>query len=230
MILSATHITKSFGSETIIRDASLLINENEKVANRRSKWCWKNYTLANSFQRKSTRRWQCYFIKDAKLGYLHQINDIDSDYTIQEELYTVIEPIIAMEEKISKMEEQMKHLHGEELEKLYDDYNHLTHQYELADGYVARSKVSGILKGLGFSEDDFQKKIHSLSGGQKTRVFLGKLLLSAPDIILLDEPTNHLDLSSIEWLEGYLLNYKGAVVIVSHDRYFLDKIVGRSSM
>lgn len=227
MILSATHITKSFGSETIIRDASLLINEHEKVAIVGLNGAGKTTLLRILSRENQPDAGSVILSKDAKLGYLHQINDIDSDYTIQEELYTVIEPIIAMEEKISKMEEQMKHLHGEELEKLYDDYNHLTHQYELADGYVARSKVSGILKGLGFSENDFQKKIHSLSGGQKTRVFLGKLLLSAPDIILLDEPTNHLDLSSIEWLEGYLLNYKGAVVIVSHDRYFLDKIVGK---
>ena len=160
MILSATHITKSFGSETIIRDASLLINEHEKVAIVGLNGAGKTTLLRILSRENQPDAGSVILSKDAKLGYLHQINDIDSDYTIQEELYTVIEPIIAMEEKISKMEEQMKHLHGEELEKLYDDYNHLTHQYELADGYVARSKVSGILKGLGFSENDFQKKIH----------------------------------------------------------------------
>ena len=126
-----------------------------------------------------------------------------------------------------EMQEQMQHLSGEELEALYSSYTALTHSYELMDGYAAKSKVIGILKGLGFNENDFERKINTLSGGQKTRVFLAKLLLEEPDIILLDEPTNHLDLRSIEWLESYLLNYKGAVIIVSHDRYFLDKIVSK---
>ena len=125
------------------------------------------------------------------------------------------------------MQEQMQHLSGEELEELYSSYTSLTHSYDLMDGYAAKSKVIGILKGLGFNENDFERKINTLSGGQKTRVFLAKLLLEEPDIILLDEPTNHLDLRSIEWLESYLLNYKGAVIIVSHDRYFLDKIVSK---
>ena len=126
-----------------------------------------------------------------------------------------------------EMQERMQHLSGEELEALYSSYTALTHSYELMDGYAAKSKVIGILKGLGFDENDFDRKINTLSGGQKTRVFLAKLLLEEPDIILLDEPTNHLDLRSIEWLESYLLNYKGAVIIVSHDRYFLDKIVSK---
>jgi len=165
--------------------------------------------------------------KDAKLGYLRQINNLDSELTIIEEMYTVIKPIIDMEKKMLDLSEQMKSALEDELEKYYNEYNTLTHNYELLDGYQARSNVNGILKGLGFNEDEFNKPINKLSGGQKTRVFLGKLLLSKPDIILLDEPTNHLDLSSIEWLEGYLLNYKGAIVIVSHDRYFLDKIVGK---
>lgn len=128
---------------------------------------------------------------------------------------------------MSQMQEDMKHLTGSELEELYSSYTALTHSYELMDGYAAKSRVVGILKGLGFEEADFDRKINTLSGGQKTRVFLAKLLLEEPDIILLDEPTNHLDLRSIEWLESYLLNYKGAVIIVSHDRYFLDKIVSK---
>ena len=146
---------------------------------------------------------------------------------ILDELYTVIEHILNMEKRMLEMQEQMQHLSGEELEALYSSYTALTHSYELMDGYAAKSKVIGILKGLGFDENDFDRKINTLSGGQKTRVFLAKLLLEEPDIILLDEPTNHLDLRSIEWLESYLLNYKGAVIIVSHDRYFLDKIVSK---
>ena len=165
--------------------------------------------------------------KDAKLGYLRQINNVDSALSIIDELYTVIEPILNMEKRMSQMQEDMKHLTGSELEELYSSYTALTHSYELMDGYAAKSRVVGILKGLGFEEIDFDRKINTLSGGQKTRVFLAKLLLEEPDIILLDEPTNHLDLRSIEWLESYLLNYKGAVIIVSHDRYFLDKIVSK---
>ena len=152
---------------------------------------------------------------------------MDSTLSIIDELYTVIEHILNMEKRMLEMQEQMQHLSGEELEELYSSYTALTHSYELMDGYAAKSKVIGILKGLGFDENDFDRKINTLSGGQKTRVFLAKLLLEEPDIILLDEPTNHLDLRSIEWLESYLLNYKGAVIIVSHDRYFLDKIVSK---
>ena len=121
----------------------------------------------------------------------------------------------------------MKHAEGEELEKLYERYNRLNHEYEMADGYEARSRVTGILKGLGFLEEEFGKQVRMLSGGEKTRLFLGKILISRPDIIFLDEPTNHLDLSSIEWLETYLMNYQGTVVIVSHDRFFLDRIVNK---
>ena len=165
--------------------------------------------------------------KNTSVGYLRQINDIDSDLSIEEELLTVIKPITDMENTLKGMHKAMKGLSGEELESLYDSYTRLVHEYELADGYAAKSRVTGILKGLGFSEDEFSRKINMLSGGQKTRVFLGKLLLSKPNIIMLDEPTNHLDLSSIEWLENYLLNYKGTVIIVSHDRYFLDRIVNK---
>lgn len=130
-----------------------------------------------------------------------------------------------MESTIRSLEAEMKTAEGKELEKLLENYSKLTHTFELNDGYAYKSEITGVLKGLGFAEEDFDRKISTLSGGQKTRVFLSKILLSKPDIILLDEPTNHLDLNSIAWLEGFLSNYKGAVIIISHDRYFLDKIV-----
>lgn len=227
MILNATNISKSFGSNEIIKNATFLVNEHEKVAIVGVNGAGKTTLLKILTGEESADSGSITLAKDAKLGYLRQINNVDSALSIIDELYTVIEPILNMEKRMSQMQEDMKHLTGSELEELYSSYTALTHSYELMDGYAAKSRVVGILKGLGFEEADFDRKINTLSGGQKTRVFLAKLLLEEPDIILLDEPTNHLDLRSIEWLESYLLNYKGAVIIVSHDRYFLDKIVSK---
>ena len=227
MILNATNISKSFGSNEIIKDANFLVNEHEKVAIVGINGAGKTTLLKILTGEERADSGNVILAKDAKLGYLRQINNVDSTLSIIDELYTVIEHILNMEKRMLEMQEQMQHLSGEELEALYSSYTALTHSYELMDGYAAKSKVIGILKGLGFNENDFERKINTLSGGQKTRVFLAKLLLEEPDIILLDEPTNHLDLRSIEWLESYLLNYKGAVIIVSHDRYFLDKIVSK---
>jgi len=227
LILNATNISKSFGSNEIIKDANFLVNEHEKVAIVGVNGAGKTTLLKILTGEERADSGNVILAKDAKLGYLRQINNVDSTLSIIDELYTVIEHILNMEKRMLEMQEQMQHLSGEELEALYSSYTALTHSYELMDGYAAKSKVIGILKGLGFNENDFERKINTLSGGQKTRVFLAKLLLEEPDIILLDEPTNHLDLRSIEWLESYLLNYKGAVIIVSHDRYFLDKIVSK---
>ena len=227
MILNATNISKSFGSNEIIKDANFLVNEYEKVAIVGVNGAGKTTLLKILTGEEHADSGNVILAKDAKLGYLRQINNVDSTLSIIDELYTVIEHILNMEKRMLEMQEQMQHLSGEALEELYSSYTALTHSYELMDGYAAKSKVIGILKGLGFDENDFDRKINTLSGGQKTRVFLAKLLLEEPDIILLDEPTNHLDLRSIEWLESYLLNYKGAVIIVSHDRYFLDKIVSK---
>ena len=227
MILNATNISKSFGSNEIIKDANFLVNEHEKVAIVGVNGAGKTTLLKILTGEEHADSGNVILTKDAKLGYLRQINNVDSTLSIIDELYTVIEHILNMEKRMLEMQEQMQHLSGEALEALYSSYTALTHSYELMDGYAAKSKVIGILKGLGFNENDFERKINTLSGGQKTRVFLAKLLLEEPDIILLDEPTNHLDLRSIEWLESYLLNYKGAVIIVSHDRYFLDKIVSK---
>lgn len=227
MILNATNISKSFGSNEIIKSATFLINEHEKAAIVGVNGAGKTTLLKILTGEEQADSGSVTLAKDAKLGYLRQINNVDSTLSIIDELYTVIEPILDMEKRILKMQNEMRHLTGEKLEKLYSSYTVLTHNYELMDGYAAKSKVVGILKGLGFEEADFYRKINTLSGGQKTRVFLAKLLLEEPDIILLDEPTNHLDLRSIEWLESYLLNYNGAVVIVSHDRYFLDKTVSK---
>ena len=163
--------------------------------------------------------------KDATIGYLAQYQDVSGHRTIYEEVLDAKQNIIEMEERLRGMETQMNTLTGQELETLLDGYHRLSHEFELLGGYTYRSEVTGILKGLGFSESEFDRQMSEFSGGQKTRVSLGKLLVTKPDVLLLDEPTNHLDMESIRWLEGFLMNYKGAVVIVSHDRYFLDRVV-----
>ena len=165
--------------------------------------------------------------KDTTLGYLAQHQNLTSENTIYDELLTVKQDIIDMENKIRSMEADMNNLTGEALENLLNQYTRLNHEFELKNGYAYKSEIYGVLKGLGFTEEDFSLCVNTLSGGQKTRVALGKLLLSKPDIILLDEPTNHLDMEAIRWLENYLLTYNGSVIIVAHDRYFLDKIVSK---
>lgn len=163
--------------------------------------------------------------KDRTIGYLAQHQKLSGDNTIYDELLSVKKDIIELEQKIRRLELEMHSKEGVELEAVMEAYSKSTHQFELQNGYAYKSEVVGVLKGLGFDESDFEKKMNTLSGGQKTRVALGRLLLSKPDIIMLDEPTNHLDMNSIAWLENYLVNYDGSVIIVAHDRYFLDKVV-----
>ena len=170
---------------------------------------------------------QVVLAKDKTLGYLAQNSTVDTSHTIYEELLSVKADLLRLEEKIRECENDMKHADGDALEDLMKQYTSLTHAFETGGGYLYHSELVGVLKGLGFTEDEFSKPVATLSGGQKTRVALGRLLLQNPDLIILDEPTNHLDMNSIAWLETYLLNYKGAVLIVSHDRYFLDRIAGK---
>ena len=162
--------------------------------------------------------------KDKTIGYLAQYQDVSGHHTIYEEVLDSKRDIIEMEERLRDMETQMNTLSGEALEQLLDTYHKLSHEFEQVNGYAYRSEVTGILKGLGFTEEEFDKKMSELSGGQKTRVSLGKLLVTKPDILLLDEPTNHLDLPAIEWLEEFLINFDNTVIVVSHDRYFLNKV------
>ena len=225
MVLSTANISKSFAGETLIEDADILINEGEKAALVGINGSGKTTFLKIVAGEISPDSGIVTFAKNTSFAYLKQINNIDTDLTIEEELTTVIKPILDMEERFLKLQEEISKANEKELDALYAEYDRLQHALELNDAYMAKSKLTGILKGLGFIEEEFSRKVSTLSGGQKTRVYLAKILLTEPDIILLDEPTNHLDLSSIEWLESYLNNYKKAVLIVSHDRYFLDKIV-----
>ena len=225
MILSCQSICKSFGEKVILQDASFHIEEREKAALIGNNGAGKTTLLRIIMQEISADSGNVVVAKDKKIGYLAQYQDIHGHHTIYEELMTTKQYILDMEEKIRTLEQEMKYVAGEKLESLMNSYTRLTHQFELENGYAYKSEIVGVLKGLGFEEEDYSKQIENLSGGQKTRVALGKLLISKPDILLLDEPTNHLDMESIAWLETYLLNYPGAVFIVSHDRYFLDKVV-----
>ena len=225
MILSCQGICKSFGEKVILNDASFHIEEREKAALIGNNGAGKTTLLRIIMEEISADSGQVVLMKDKKIGYLAQYQEIKGHRTIYEELLSTKQYIIDMEDRMRAAEIQMKHASGEELERLMNTYTRLTHEFELENGYAYKSELMGILKGLGFTEEDFNKQIETLSGGQKTRVALGKLLISKPDILLLDEPTNHLDMESISWLETYLLNYPGAVFIVSHDRYFLDKVV-----
>lgn len=225
MILSCQNICKSFGEKVILQDASFHIEEREKAALIGNNGAGKTTLLRIIMQELSADSGSVVLAKDTNIGYLAQYQDIYGHHTIYEELISTKQHIIDMENRIRGLEMEMKHAQGEALDSLMNTYTRLNHQFELENGYAYQSEVTGVLKGLGFTEEDFSRQIETLSGGQKTRVALGKLLLSQPDILLLDEPTNHLDMESISWLETYLLNYPGAVFIVSHDRYFLDKVV-----
>ena len=225
MILSCQNICKAFGEEEIVKDACFHIEEKEKAALIGNNGAGKTTLLRIIMNELSTDSGSVVISRDKKIGYLAQYQDIHGHQTIYDELSSTKQHIIDMENRIRTLEQEMKNSQGEQLEKLMQTYSRLTHQFELENGYAYKSQIAGVLKGLGFSEEDFTKQIETLSGGQKTRVALGKLLLSQPDILLLDEPTNHLDMESIAWLENYLLTYPGAVLIVSHDRYFLDKVV-----
>ena len=225
MILACQNISKSFGTDEILKNVSFYIEENEKAAIVGINGAGKSTLLKIIMQELSPDTGETILAKNTSVGYLAQYQDVSGHHTILEEVLSAKADIIQMETQLRNMEDKMRQLEGEELNLLLEKYNRMHHDFELRDGYAYRSEVTGVIRGLGFSEEDFNRPVSELSGGQKTRVSLGKLLVTKPDVLILDEPTNHLDMSSIAWLETFLSNYKGAVLIVSHDRYFLDKIV-----
>ncbi|MCI8326397.1 MAG: ABC-F type ribosomal protection protein [Lachnospiraceae bacterium] len=227
MILSVQNVSKSFGTEEILKGASFHIEENEKTAIVGINGAGKSTLLKIIMGELSADTGEVILAKGKTIGYLAQHQEIAGERSIEQELLSVKNDVITLEKRLRSMEEEMHTLEGDALEKLLENYNRLNHQFELEGGYSYKSEVYGVLNGLGFAAEDYSKKIDQLSGGQKTRVALGKLLVTKPDIILLDEPTNHLDLNSIAWLENFLMNYKGAVAIVSHDRYFLNRVVSK---
>lgn len=225
MILTCKNISKSFGTDQILNSISFHVNEREKAAVIGINGAGKSTLFKIIIGELAPDEGEIVFAKGISVGYLAQHQGLSSENSIYDEILTVKKEVIEIENSIRQLEESMKGVTGSSLEQMLSSYTRLTHEFELKNGYSYKSEVVGILKGLGFSEDEFQKPVTTLSGGQKTRVALGKLLLSKPDLILLDEPTNHLDMESIAWLETFLLNYPGAVIVIAHDRYFLDKVV-----
>ena len=224
MILSCQNISKAFVENRVLENISFHIEDYEKAAIVGINGAGKTTLLRILVGELSPDEGIVTLAKGKTLGYLAQNDAVDTSNTIYEELLSVKQDLIDIEHRIRDCEFQMQSAGEDELALLMKQYTALTHAFETGDGYVYKSELVGVLKGLGFEEKEFDKKVSTLSGGQKTRVALGRLLLQKPDLIILDEPTNHLDMNSISWLETYLLNYKGAVIIVSHDRFFLDRI------
>ena len=224
MILSCSHINMSFGDNKVLSDVSFHINDNEKCAIVGINGVGKTTLLKIIMGEEKPDSGDVIISKDKSIGYLKQQQNIESERTIYEEMRLAKQHIFELEAKIRNIENEMKVRSGEELESLLAEYNTLMTSFEAQGGYACESEITGVIKGLGFTDEAFGQKISTLSGGQKTRVALGKILLSSPDLIILDEPTNHLDMNSISWLEGFLRSYKGAVLIVAHDRYFIDMI------
>lgn len=224
MILACQNINKAFGTDVILKNASFHIEDREKAAVVGINGAGKSTLLKIIIGEMEADAGEVVLAKGKTIGYLAQHQDLNSDHTIYQELLTVKQDVIDLETRIREIEAQMKELSGAALDMALEQYTRMNHEFELKNGYAYKSEVVGVLKGLGFEEEEFEKHVNKLSGGQKTRVSLGKLLLSHPDLIMLDEPTNHLDMNSIAWLETFLLNYDGAVLVVAHDRYFLNRI------
>ena len=227
MILACHNISKSFGEQTIVHEGSFHIEEHEKAALVGINGAGKSTIMKMIMGELPLDGGSVVLAKGKTIGYLAQHQDLSHGNSIYEEVKSAKADVITMEAQIRQIEEELSSLSGTALEERLNTYHRLTAAFERADGYTYKSEITGVLKGLGFTEEEFTKCVDDLSGGQKTRVSLGKLLLTKPDILLLDEPTNHLDMSSISWLETYLLNYSGAVLIVSHDRYFLNRVVSK---
>lgn len=225
MILACQNITKAFGEHVVLRNASFHIEEREKAAIVGINGAGKSTLLKIIMKELPADEGQTVITKGKTIGYLAQHQEMTGGNTIFNELLTVKQAVLDLEAHLRELEQSMKHAEGGQLSELMEQYARLSHDFEQQNGYAWKSEITGVLKGLGFEESEFDKQVDTLSGGQKTRVSLGKLLLSRPDIIMLDEPTNHLDMNSITWLETFLMNYQGAVIIVSHDRYFLNRVV-----
>ena len=227
MILSLNNIQKSFGADVILENVSLTAEANDKIGIVGVNGAGKSTLFKIITGELSSDGGSINIPSEATLGYFSQELDIDSSKTVYEELLTVFEPIMEIEENMRIAEREMASSSGEELERLMSRYTSLSHELEAKNGYEYMSRLRGVIKGLGFSSAESEQHICELSGGQKTRVALGRLLLTSPDILLLDEPTNHLDIASLMWLEDFIRTYKGCVIIISHDRYFLDKTVNK---
>ena len=225
MILACHHISKEYPENVVLRDVTFHLERGDKAAVIGINGAGKTTLLRIIVGQENADEGTVSFERDCSYGYLAQNQGLSSERTVYEEVLSVKQYLIDMEKRLTEYELQMEVLKGEALTGTIAAYTDLLHRFERENGYAYKGEVQGVLKGLGFSSAEFEQKVSTLSGGQKTRVALGKLLLQKPDLLMLDEPTNHLDMNSIRWLETYLMNYKGTVLVVSHDRYFLDRTV-----
>lgn len=225
MILACQNIEKAFAAEPVLTGVSMHLENGEKAALTGVNGCGKSTLMKIIAGEESADAGAVTIAKDTSIGYLAQIQELTGEETIYGTLRAAKASVFRMEDQLRSLELSMKHASGEELDSLMESYTRLTHAFELANGYAAHSEIEGVFRGLGFSDEDRDRSLSTLSGGQKTRVALGRMLLEAPDLLLLDEPTNHLDMDSVAWLESYLSGFSGAVLVVSHDRYFLDRVV-----
>lgn len=227
MVLAVQNVSKSFGDKDILKHISFHINDHEKVALIGNNGAGKTTLFRLITGEETIDEGEIARKKDSSIGYLSQHHDYSSPNTVYEELLVVKQPVIDMENRLREMEEALKTLPQDKLEEHMHKYHELMHTFDLEGGYTYKSDIQGILRGLQFNEEDFNKPVVTLSGGERTRLLLGRILLEKPDLILLDEPTNYLDIESVRWLENYLLNVKSAVLVVSHDRYFINKVVSK---
>ena len=225
MILNCQNIYRSFGENNVLNDISFHLEKHEKAALIGNNGAGKSTLMRIIAGVDEPTSGSVITEKGLTIGYLAQQQDIRGHRTVIEEMYDAKKDVFMMENSLRALEAKMKHSSPDELAPLMAEYGRMNHAFENASGYAARSEITGILKGLGFSENDFSLQISALSGGQKTRVALGKILLQKPDLLMLDEPTNHLDMNSVRWLETLLQGYSGSVLLISHDRYFLDALV-----
>ena len=223
MILACHHISKEYPENIVLRDITFHLEKGDKAAIVGINGAGKTTLLKIIVGQETADEGSVSFERDCSFGYLAQNQDLSSDRTIYEEVLSVKQYLIDMENQLSRYEKEMDSLKGEALTQTISAYTDLLHRFERENGYAYKGEVTGVLKGLGFTAEEYDQRIATLSGGQKTRVALSKLLVQKPDLIMLDEPTNHLDMNSIRWLETYLMNYRGTVLVVSHDRYFLDR-------
>ena len=227
MILACHHISKEYPENVVLRDVTFHLEKGDKAAVIGINGAGKTTLLRIIMGEEAADEGTVSFERDCSIGYLAQNQDLSSDRTVYEEVLSVKQYLIDMKEQLGEYEKQMEVLKGEALTCTISVYTDLLHTFERENGYAYKGEVTGVLKGLGFTAQEYDQRVATLSGGQRTRVALGKLLVQKPDLIMLDEPTNHLDMNSIRWLETYLSNYRGTVLIVSHDRYFLDKTVSK---
>ena len=226
IVLSAQNVAKSFGVNAVLKDISFTLQQGDRIGLVGVNGCGKSTLMRIIAGLDSPDSGEISIVRGTRIGYLAQQDMVESGSSVWAELERVYEPVFEMEKRLRALEDEMAQSHEDAslFNRLSSDYDKLMRRFEEADGYAWKSMVSGVLNGLGFKPTQYEQNVDSLSGGEKTRLCLARLLLQKPDLLLLDEPTNHLDMETLGWLENYLTAYRGSVLVISHDRYFLDHV------